>query len=281
MVARVRNVGSGGIAAQAISAVDLALWDLKARLLDRPLVTLLDPCRLEVPVYGSGGFTTYDRGRIERQLGGWVEQGFRAVKIKVGAQPERDPERMGWARGVIGDRVDLMIDANGAFRPKQALRFARRASDLGVVWFEEPVSSDDLNGLRLVRERGPIGMDVAAGEYGWRPLDLLRMLEARAVDVLQIDATRCHGLTGFAEAAALAHASGIPVSAHTAPTANLPAACAAPGLVHLEWFHEHVRLEWMLFDGAPRPVGGVLRPDLERPGLGVELKRADAERYAL
>jgi L-alanine-DL-glutamate epimerase-like enolase superfamily enzyme len=107
------------------------------------------------------------------------------------------------------------------------------------------------------------------------------MLEAGAVDVLQADATRCGGYTGFLRAAALADAHAVPLSAHTAPAVHVHPCCALAGVRHLEWFHDHVRIERLLFDGAIEPVDGALRPALDRPGLGLELKRRDGERYAI
>lgn len=279
MVDRVRNLGAGGVAAQAIAAVDIAMWDLKGHLLDQPVAVLLDSAHRAVPVYGSGGFVTDDRVRLQQQLGGWARDGLRAVKMKVGTPGNRD--RLMWAREAIGPDVALMIDANGAFQPKTALAFASAAAEHGVVWFEEPVSSDDLHGLRLVREQGPPGMEIAAGEYGWRPVQLRRMLEAGAVDVLQIDATRYHGFTGFLSAAAVAEAYGVPLSTHTAPALHATVGCAVPGLRHVEWFFDHARIESMLFDGAPVPADGGIGPHWDRPGLGMALKWPDAERYAL
>jgi L-alanine-DL-glutamate epimerase-like enolase superfamily enzyme len=281
MVGAVRNLGWRGVCANAISAVDCALWDLKAKLMGVPLVRLLGAARPSVPIYGSGGFTSYDDGRLCEQLGQWVDRdGCRAVKMKVGSQPERDLERARAARSAIGD-AELYVDANGALGRKEALRFAERYAELGVTWFEEPVSSDDLSGLRLLRDRAPAAMDIAAGEYGYEPFYFRRMLEAGAVDVLQADATRCCGITGFLRAAALADASGVPLSAHTAPALHLHAACAAPRVKNVEWFHDHVRIERMLFDGAPVPADGAIRPDLSRPGLGLVFKDADAGRFAL
>lgn len=281
MVGQVRNFGWRGIAATAISALDVALWDLKAQLLEVPLAQLFGPARDRVPVYGSGGFTSYSEARLREQLGGWThEQGCRFVKMKVGSRPEDDITRMAAAKGAIGG-ADLMIDANGAFDRKQALLFAERAAELGAIWFEEPVSSDDLEGLRLLRDRAPAVMDVAAGEYGYDPFYFKRMMDAGAVDVLQADATRCCGYTGFLRAAALADAASLPLSAHTAPALHLPVCLAAPRLRHAEWFHDHVRIERMLFDGAPVVSDGVMRPDLGRPGHGLEFRRADAEPFAL
>ncbi|MFO1055606.1 MAG: enolase C-terminal domain-like protein [Dongiaceae bacterium] len=279
MVRQVRNVGRAGVAATAIAAVDGALWDLKGRLLGLPLVGLLGAARDAVPVYGSGGFTSYDDARLQEQLGGWAEAGLRWVKMKIGSEPGRDLARVRAARSAIGG-AGLFVDANGAYGRKQALGFAAQLAALGVTWFEEPVSSDDLAGLRLLRDRAPAGMEIAAGEYGYDTLYFRRMLEAGAVDVLQADATRCLGITGFLAAGALADAFGIELSCHCAPALHLHAACAVPRLRHCEWFHDHVRIEHLLLDGAPAPQQGAIRPDLSRPGLGLELKRADAERFA-
>jgi L-alanine-DL-glutamate epimerase-like enolase superfamily enzyme len=281
MVAAIRNLGRPGVASMAISAVDAALWDLKARLLELPLVTLLGSVHEEVPVYGSGGFTSYSIEQLQKQLAGWAEQGITRVKMKIGTRPGDDLGRVRAAREAIGTGTELFVDANGAYSRKQALAQAQRFAELGVSWFEEPVSSDDLEGLRMLRDRGPAGMDIAAGEYGYDLHYFRRMLEAGAVDVLQADATRCAGITGFLRVAALCMARSLPLSAHCAPTLHVHPACSLPNFRHLEYFHDHDRIEHMLFDGAPVPVRGMLRPDLSRPGLGLELKRRDAEKHAL
>lgn len=281
MCAAVRNIGLAGVAAAAISAVDTAIWDLKARLLELPLVALLGGARESVPVYGSGGFTSYSREQLAEQLAGWLEEGIDAVKIKVGRRPDEDLLRVVDARQAIGPDAALFVDANGAYAPKQALALAGAFAESGVSWFEEPVSSDDLAGLRLLRERAPAGMEIAAGEYGYATIDFRRLLEAGAVDVLQADATRCLGISGFLRAAMLAEAYGLDISAHTAPSLHVHACCALANVRHIEWFHDHVRIERMLFDGAPRTERGLLRPDRDRPGLGLELRRADAARYEL
>lgn len=281
MVHAVRNVPRPGIAMAAISAVDGALWDLKARLFGVPLVTLLGQARPSVPVYGSGGFTSYTMDRIRRQLAGWVEGGIPSVKMKVGRAPSEDLGRARAAREAIGPTAGLMVDANGAYDRKEALLFATAYSDLGISWFEEPVSSDDLDGLRLLRDRGPAGMDITAGEYGYDAFYFRRMLAAGAVDVLQVDATRCGGITGYLRAAALCEATPLPMSAHTAPSLHTHPSCALTCVRNIEYFHDHARLEPMLFDGALAPVGGALHPDLGRPGMGLSLKRADAEPFAV
>ncbi len=276
----VRNIGYPGVASTAISAVDVALWDLKARLLDVALSTLLGRVRERVPVYGSGGFTSYDPEQMERQLTGWVKQGIRAVKMKVGAEPDRDPERVRHARGVIGEQVGLFVDANGAYSRKQALALADTfAKQAGVSWFEEPVSSDDLEGLRLLRDRAPAGMNVAAGEYGYDLFYFRRMLDAGAVDVLQTDVTRCGGVTQFLQVAALCAARGVRLSAHTSPALHAHVCAAIEPLAHVEYFHDHARIEELLFDGAPPLRDGALCPDPTVPGLGLALREDEAGRY--
>ncbi|MFJ9584299.1 enolase C-terminal domain-like protein [Streptomyces acidicola] len=281
MCRTVRNAGRPGVASCAISAVDVALWDLKARLLELPLARLLGRARDTVPVYGSGGFTTYHETHLAAQLGGWVHgQGIPRVKIKIGeawgrAVP-RDLARVQAARQVIGPQAELYVDANGAYTRKQAIRVGRALADHGVGWFEEPVSSDDLTGLRLVRDT--LVCDVAAGEYGYDLPYFARMLAAGAVDCLQVDATRCGGITEFLRAAALAQAHGLEISAHCAPHVHAAAAAAVPNLRHIEWFHDHVRVESLFFDGALDPDGGFVRPGAG-VGHGLTLRSADVEEY--
>jgi L-alanine-DL-glutamate epimerase-like enolase superfamily enzyme len=279
MVRAIRNLGRPGISAMAISAVDSCLWDLKARLLGLPLVTLLGAAHESVPVYGSGGFTSYSLDRLEKQLGGWVAEGIPRVKMKIGTHPPDDLNRVRAAREAIGRGTELFVDANGAYTRKQALAQAEAFADFGVTWLEEPVSADDLEGLRLLRDRAPACMDIAAGEYGYDLWYFRRMLEAGAVDVLQADATRCAGLSGFLHAAALCQARSLELSAHCAPSLHVHPCSAIVPLRNLEYFHDHVRIEHMLFDGALNPIHGALFPDLSRPGLGIDLKRADAKRY--
>ena len=283
MVAAVRNVGRPGVTSTAISAVDIALWDLKAKVVGKPLFRLLAAYREEVPIYGSGGFTTYTEQELAGQLAGWVQAGIPRVKMKIGkdwgTKPEEDVARVRVARQAIGPDAELMVDANGAYKVKEAIRLGQRFAEHGVTYFEEPVSSDQLEQLRFVREHVP--QAVAAGEYGYDPWYFRDMLRAGAVDVQQADATRCLGATGWLQAAALAYGFDVPFSAHTAPSIHAHLGCAAPQLSHVEYFYDHARIERLLFDGAPQPVGGCLRPDPTRPGLGLELKRQDAEQWRI
>jgi L-alanine-DL-glutamate epimerase-like enolase superfamily enzyme len=277
MRAALRNAGQAGIGAMAQSAVDLALHDLRARLLGVPLSRALGGTRSEVPVYGSGGFTSYSLERLAEQLGGWADDGIPRVKMKVGRDPARDRDRLATARAAVGGDVELMVDANGAFTPAAAREWAYRYAEHGIHYFEEPVSSDDVDGLRLVREGGPPGMAVAAGEYAWSPRDVRRLLGA--VDIAQADATRCGGLTGLVAIDALCAAHGTPLSLHCAPAVTAHCACALSQLVHLEYFHDHVRLEGMLFDGVIAPLSGTITPDPTVAGHGLALRTEIAERY--
>lgn len=276
---RVRNQGIAGIAMMAIAAIDNALWDLRACLLATPLANLLGRVRAGIALYGSGGFTSYDDRQLQEQLGGWARAGFTMVKMKVGTHPEDDPRRVRVAREAIGDDVQLFVDGNGAYSEMQALRLAQEFAEQDVRWFEEPVSADDLSGMRHVRERAPAGMDIAAGEYGYTPWYFRRMIDAQAVTVLQADATRC-GLTGFLNAASLCEAANLPLSSHCAPSQHLHACCAVRRAVHMEYFHDHERMERTLFDGYCEPREGKMYPDLSRPGMGIALKESDARKLA-
>ncbi|OYN77489.1 enolase C-terminal domain-like protein [Mycolicibacterium sphagni] len=266
-----RNFGTRGLIMQALSAVDIALWDLKARLCDEPLTTLLGQVRPAVPIYGSGGFTTLDDTQLAEQVATWRATGCSAMKIKIGqdwgADIACDVRRVRQLRECAGDDVALMVDANGGYTPGQACRVGVALDDLGVVWFEEPVSSDDIEGMNTVR--GSVRCDVAAGEYVSDLYDARRI--APVVDCLQLDATRCGGYTGWLAAASVAAAHNLEVSAHCAPALHAPVAASITNLRHLEYFIDHTRLEPELFDGLPRAVDGVLIPETARPGHGMSI----------
>ena len=280
MVDAIRNLGRPGIASCAIAAVDIALWDLKARLLGVSVADAVGRSHDAVPVYGSGGFTSLDDAELADQLGGWVAQGIGAVKMKVGRHPADDPRRVGVARAAIGDDAALFVDANGAYHVAQAVGLAQRFAEHGVTWFEEPVSSDDLAGLASVRAAAPPGMEVTAGEYGYDLPYFRSMLDADAVGCLQADVTRCAGITGFLRVGALADAHGVDVSAHTAPSVSAHACAGLWHLRHLEYFADHVRLESLLFDGVLEPVAGHLppRPRPTRAGHRAQARRCRAAR---
>lgn len=279
MVHKVRNNGPAGLAMMAVSAVDMAVWDLKARLLGLPLCRLLGQEHESMLIYGSGGFTSYSNDELRQQLEGWAEQGFVAVKIKVGRDMEADKSRIGIARDAIGEKIGLFVDANGAYSVSEALEQAQLFSGYGVDWLEEPVPAQLREQLHLIRQRLNTGMRVVAGEYGYALTDFRDLLEARAVDVLQADATRCGGITGFLKAGHLCEAWRVPLSSHCAPSAHLHAALSLPYFSIGEYFHDHVRIERLLFDGAAVPEDGFIVPDLSRPGLGLIFRDPEAEPY--
>ncbi len=279
MTGSVRNIGRSGLASYAIAAVDIALWDLRARLYDVALCDLIGLVREAVPIYGSGGFTSYDISTLQTQLAAWAESGIQAVKMKVGRDHEADPARVAAAREAIGSQCRLFVDGNGGYDVAGAIAMAQRFSDYGVTWFEQPVDHNDLAGTRRVRDHAPPGMAISSGEY---ITDTRRAADvATAVDVLQADASRCGGYSGFLAIDGYCDVTRKPLSSHCGPMLHLHVAAAALRLRHMEYFHDHVRIERMLFDGFVEPVGGTLRPDRRRAGHGMTFKHGDARRYAL
>ncbi|MGA4789519.1 enolase C-terminal domain-like protein [Nocardia sp. AB354] len=275
-----RNSGTKGIAAHAISAVDIALWDLRARLLDIPVTQLLGAVRDRVPVYGSGGFVSLDEAGLTEQVSLWHSVGCRAMKIKIGedwgGNVGRDLARVEQLRTLAGDEVELMVDANGGYSPGQARRVGEELDERGVTWFEEPVTSDDVQGLGIVRNA--VRCDVAAGEYVYDTYDAADLLDG--VDCLQLDVTRCGGYTGFLRGAALAASRGLDVSVHCAPAPSAPVAAAIPNLRHVEWFIDHVRLEPLLVEGISQVVDGAMEVGREEPGHGMSI-RSTAGQYRI
>jgi L-alanine-DL-glutamate epimerase-like enolase superfamily enzyme len=272
-----RNIGTRGLVMQAVSAVDVALWDLKARLCDEPLSRLFGRARPNVPIYGSGGFTTLDDAQLREQVATWQAAGCTAMKIKVGqnwgANLARDISRVCRLRELAGDDVELMVDANGGYSVAQARRAGAAFDDLGVVWFEEPVSSDDIDGLRVVRDA--VRCDVAAGEYVSDRYDARRL--APVVDCLQLDATRCGGYTGWLAGAAIAASHNLQVSAHCAPALHAPVAASITNLRHVEYFIDHTRLEPKLFDGLPPAANGALTANTTVTGHGMSVTASAAQ----
>ena len=280
MVAGLRNAGQPGIGAMAISAIDVALWDCKARALDVSLVDLWGAAREDATIYGSGGFTNYDVDQLVEQLTGWVDAGIPRVKMKVGRHPDEDVDRVAAVRRAVGPDVELMVDANGAYTVQQALERSASFAELGVRWHEEPVSSNNLRGLRHVREAVAPGVTIAAGEYGYDPFHVRNLVTSGAVDCVQADVTRCLGFTGFLDVASLCFAHTVELSAHCVPNLSAHVCCAAPAIRHIEYFHDHVRIEQRVLDGTLEPTGGTLRPDRSRPGHGLTLRRDAADALA-
>jgi L-alanine-DL-glutamate epimerase-like enolase superfamily enzyme len=281
LIQEIRNNGATGIAMMAVSAIDNALWDLKAKILDLPLCVLLGQAKSSMLLYGSGGFTSYSDLQLKTQFENWAADGIKYMKMKVGRDAAMDPHRVAYAKEVIGDNAELFVDANGGYTVKQALQMADTFTAQQVSWFEEPVTSDNLKGLHFIREHAPAVMNIAAGEYGYTLQYFEAMVNAGAVDVLQADATRCGGITNFLKAGYLAEVYQIPFSSHCAPALHLHAALALPSFYIAEYFYDHARIEHMLFDGMVTVKDGKLIPDYTLPGLGLEFKYEDALKYKL
>lgn len=271
MVTACRNIGATGLVMQAISAVDIALWDLHARTLGVSLPQLWGRQHGEIRVYGSGGFVNEDEAVLTDQVESWARQGCRGMKIKIGerwgAAPGRDVARVRLLTELAPPDTECMVDANGGYSTGQARRVGRELDRLGVVWFEEPVTSDNVTALQILRKE--LDCDVAAGEYAWTLADAQRM--ADAVDCLQLDVTRCGGYTGWFRGAAVAQARNMTVSAHCAPALAVPAAAATANVRHIEYFIDHARLEPELAVGVPSVTGGRLRAN-DSPGHGMVLR---------
>lgn len=280
MVRTIRNSGNTGIAMMAVSAIDNALWDLKAKILELPLCELTGRALDGMLIYGSGGFTSYSDEKLSQQLGDWVTDGIQFVKMKIGAEPEKDPHRISVARKAIGEKAGLFVDANGAFTIKEALQLAETCRQDRIEWFEEPVTSDNLEGLRFIRERSQT-INIAAGEYGYNLPYFMHMLGAGAVDVLQADATRCGGISNFLKAGAMAEAFEIPFSSHCAPSLHLHAALSLSKFYIAEYFFDHVRIEKMFFDGFCNPDEGYMKPDLTSAGMGIRLREKDVKKFLI
>ncbi len=279
MVSAIRNNGTSGIAMIAVSGVDTALWDLKARVLEQPLCSIFGRARNGMLLYGSGGFTNYSDTQLTAQFRHWEDSGIKAMKMKIGAQPASDVKRVEMARRSLHVSTALFVDANGAYTARQALSLAAKFAEYDVSWFEEPVRSSNTEGLKFIRNHLPAGMQVAAGEYGFYADDFKTLLSGFAVDVLQADATRCGGFTGFLQAGMMAAAWQIPFSSHCAPSFHLHAAIALPGFYIAEYFFDHARIEEMLFDRAITVQDGYMEPDTSVPGCGLEFKYKDAEKF--
>ena len=196
----------------------------------------------------------------------------------MGHRSRPRPRQVALARRVIGDAVDLYVDANGGYSGKQAIRIGHVLAD--------QLQRHLVRGAGVLRRprrpqpgREQFDGDVAAGEYGYTLAYFAQMLEASAVDCLQADVTRCGGYTVWLQVAALADAHHRQLSAHCAPNLHAHVAASVPNLRHLEYFHDHHRIETMLFDGTLPPDGGAMVPDSSRPGHGLSFREADAASY--
>ena len=279
----IRGVGRKGLAFCALSAVDIALWDLKAKFFEVPLYRLLGPYTETVPIYGSGGWTHFSVDELIAEQVGYVERGMRSVKMKVGkdfGQSEReDIQRLAAVREAVGDDVELLIDANNGYYAKQAIRMAAEFAPYRVGWFEEPVLADDIEGLAAVARA--IDIPVATGEHEYTKYGFKDLIARGGADIVQPDVGRCGGVTEWMKVAHLAHAFNLPVAPHAYQLVHLHLACATPNLRIVEYLGVVAEMDEIVYRDVPQPEGGMLSPFADKPGLGLALDPVAVDKYAV
>ncbi len=277
----VRGVGRKGIAFCAISALDIALWDLKAKALDLPLYRLLGPYTDTVPVYGSGGWTNFSESELVAEQVGYVERGFPRVKMKVGKDfgmsEDEDVKRLAAVRKAVGDDVEIYVDANNGYYAKQAIRMSQIFEQFDVKWFEEPVLADDIEGLAMVSQSTTI--PVATGEHEYTKFGFKDLIARGGADIVQPDIGRVGGVTEWMKVAHIAHAFNLPVAPHAYQLIHLHVACATPNLKVVEYLGVSDQSDRVWYTEFPEPVNGMWSPYSDRPGLGLELDPAAVKKF--
>ena len=280
---RVRGYGRKGVAFCALSAVDIGLWDLKAKALGLPLYKLLGPFTDSVPIYGSGGWTNLTEAELTEEMVGYVEQGIKRVKMKVGkdfGKSEReDIERVAAVRKAVGNDVALYIDANNGYYPKQAVYMAKEFEQHQVGWFEEPVLADDVQGLAEVRRA--IDIPVASGEHEYTKYGFRELISRGGVDIVQPDVGRVGGVTEWTKVAHMAQAFNLPVAPHAVQLVHLHLACATPNLKAVEYMNTLLEGDRVWYTEFPQQRDGMWSPFRDRPGLGLELDPYAVERWSV
>lgn len=269
-------MGHKGVTVSALTAIDTACWDLVGKAANKPLHHLWGACRDEVKTYASGGLwlsQSLDELVEEAQL--FLDQGFRAMKIRIGsAKAAEDVERVRLVREVVGDDIELMVDANQAFTSKQAIRLGRKLEAFDLVWFEEPVPAYDLVGHAEVRQA--LDMSIASGETEYTRYGMRAMIEAKACDVLMPDLQRIGGLSEFKRVAALAESYNLPISTHIFTEHSLSIAGAAANCMsveHMPWFAPLFQEEMVISNGM------LAIP--ERAGCGFSFDEDAVKHYSL
>lgn len=278
---RVRGVGRKGLAFGAISAVDIALWDLKAKYFNVPLYKLLGAYTDTVPVYGSGGWTHFSADELVAEQAGYVERGMKSVKMKVGKDfgksEKEDIERLAAVRDAVGDDVEILIDANNGYYAKQAIRMARAFEPYRVGWFEEPVLADDIEGLAAIA--AAIDIPVATGEHEYSKFGFRELIARGGADIVQPDIGRVGGVTEWIKVANLAHAFNLPVAPHAFQLVHLHVTCATPNLRIVEYLGAAEEFDKLVYTEFPEPIDGMWSPYPDRPGLGLELNPDVVKKY--
>lgn len=274
-------IGRKGLTTRAVSALDIALWDHFAKRLEVTVHALVGGFRDRVPAFAAGGY--YQPGKGLKELGdemaGYVAQGARAVKMKIGALTlAEDLRRVQAVRDAVGEDIDILVDANGAYRTDVARQMARRLAPLGIFWFEEPLSPENLDGYRLLVHDGAV--PIAHGENEYTRFGFRDLVVGHTVDILNADAQVLGGVTEWRKVAALADAYEIPIAPHGNQELHLPLVAGVRGGLVVEYYHENVVgvMQEMLAERLPlNPDGTVSVP--HRPGFGVLLDPAVLAHY--
>jgi D-galactarolactone cycloisomerase len=273
-----------GVIMEAISGVDIAIWDIKAQALGIPLYQALGAVRTSVRGCASGGWAPGDEA--EAELGGYAAKGFTAVKMRVvgrdGFSIPNTVRRVKAARRGIGPHTELMIDAHGSLEVSTAIKLAKELEQYDIAWFEEPVTPDDHAGQAEVRRATTI--PIASGEREFTRFDFVDLLERRALDIAQPDVARAGGLTEIRRIAALTSAHGVRLAPHAWGSgvlfaASIHVAMSAPNCHILEVTQGYMPMMWELFEEPfdIRQDGTVHAPD--RPGLGFTLRKDALEKF--
>ena len=269
----------------AMSAIDIALWDLMGKAIERPVYALLGGAlRQRVPAYATG-FYYRDNERpddLRREAALYLEKGYRTLKVKVGGlTPEEDARRVGFIRETVGDDVALMLDANQGWDLRTAIRAAQLCEPYNIFWLEDPMPWYDERHT-LQRLKGATNIPIAAGETEYTPFGLRTLIVEGLVDYLIIDSTWSGGLTTWRKAATMAELYDIPMASHHDPQIHIHAQVASPTGFILESFADPTRdpLWFELFHERPEVVDGHMAlPD--KPGLGLELRDETLEKYGV
>ena len=269
------SAGPEGIFTLALSAVDMALWDIKGKALDQSVCSLLGGHRDRAPTYASGALMRPFNLEYLAEAGPrLVEMGFKQMKTQMGAEPtaEREVARIRTLRNAIGDDIDLMCDINQLWNVNQAIDIGKRVEEYHLFWLEDVVARDDYQGLARVADS--LTTPVAAGEYVYGIRPFRHMLEHRSVDIVMIDLLRVGGITQFRKVAGMAEAFNLPVVSHLIPEIQVHNIAAIPNGLTVEY------MPWTLRLYEETPViedGEILVPD--KPGLGLKFSEEAIKQY--
>ena len=281
MLWKVRSYGRKGVALCAISAVDIALWDLKAKFLNLPLYKLLGAYTNSVPVYGSGGWTNLTKSELIQEMTDYVESGIPRVKMKVGKNfgncEREDIERVEAVRDAIGYDIALYIDANNGYRKKQAIYMAKEFEQFQVGWLEEPLIPDDVDGMSEIARSTTI--PIASGELEYTKYGFKELIYRGGADIVQPDVGRVGGVTEWIKVAHLAESFNLPVAPHALQLVHLHLCCAIPNIKAVEYMNISLENADLWMTEFPKQSNGMWSPFHDKPGLGLDLDHYSVAKY--